>query len=194
MMAQGALDRALAESCPLALAAVNSVKSLPKGPLASFNAGMAAALCGDEPYAEKTITVLRQSYPKNAAVMQYYVPQLQAAAQLGVNEPAKALQSLIALGQFDGITLTPYLRGMAHAALGQMPLAIQDFQAVLAHRGSTFLLGGNVYPMAQLGVARAYAASHDRANSVLAYRQFLMLWAEADRGQPLMLEAIAKSK
>ena len=194
MLAQGALDRALAESCPAALAMVNGLKSLPKGPVASFNAGMAAALCGDEPYAEKTIAVLRQSYPKSTAVVQYYVPQLQAAAELGINEPAKALQSLIALGQFDGISLTPYLRGMAHAALGQMPLALQDFQTMLAHRGSAFLLGGNGYPMAELGVARAYAASHDRTNSVLAYRKFLMLWAEADRGQPLMAEALARSK
>jgi eukaryotic-like serine/threonine-protein kinase len=194
MLAQGALDRALAESCTVALAMVNGLKSLPKGPVASFNAGMAAALCGDEPYAEKTIAALRQSYPKSTAVVQYYVPQLQAAAELGINEPAKALQSLIALGQFDGISLTPYLRGMAHAALGQMPLALQDFQAVLAHRGSAFLLGGNVYPMAELGVARTYAASHDQTNSVLAYRKFLMLWAEADRGQPLMAEALARSK
>jgi serine/threonine-protein kinase len=111
-----------------------------------------------------------------------------------VNEPAKALQSLISQGQFDGTSLTPYLRGMAHAALGQMPPAIQDFQTVLAHRGSAMLLGGDVYPMAQLGLARAYAASRDRANSASAYRQFLMLWAEADRGQPLLVEALAKSK
>jgi eukaryotic-like serine/threonine-protein kinase len=194
MLAQGALDRALAESCTVALAMVNGVKNLPKGPVASFNAGMAAALCGDEPYAEKTIAALRQSYPKNTAVAQYYIPQLQAAAELGVNEPTKALQSLIALGQFDPISLTPYLRGMGHAGPGQMPFAVQDFQTVLAHRGSAFLLGGNVYPMAELGVARAYAASHDRTNSVLAYRQFLMLWAEADRGQPLMVEALARSK
>ncbi len=194
MLARGALDRALAESCTVALTMVNEVKGLPKGPVASFNAGMAAALCGDEPYAEKTVSALRQSYPKSTAVMQYYVPQLQAAAELGVNEPAKALQSLISQGQFDGTSLTPYLRGMAHAALGQMPPAIQDFQTVLAHRGSAMLLGGDVYPMAQLGLARAYAASRDRANSASAYRQFLMLWAEADRGQPLMVEALAKSK
>jgi serine/threonine protein kinase/tetratricopeptide (TPR) repeat protein len=194
MLAQGALDRALTESCTVALTMVNAVKSMPKGPVASFNAGMAAALCGDEPYAEKTIAALRQSYPKNTAVVQYYVPQLQAAAQLGINEPGKALQSLIALGQFDEISLTPYLRGMAHATLGQMPLSIQDFQTVLAHRGSAMLLGGNVYPMAALGVARADAANRDRMKSAIAYRQFLMLWAEADRGQPLMIEALAKSR
>jgi hypothetical protein len=56
------------------------------------------------------------------------------------------------------------------------------------------LLSGNVYPMAELGVARAYAASRDKTDSVEAYRRFLMLWKEGDRGQPLMVEALVKSK
>jgi serine/threonine-protein kinase len=194
MLAQGALDRALVESCAVALEMVNDVKSLPKGPVANFNAGMAAALCGDRPYAEKTIAVLQQGYPKSTAVSQYYVPQLQAAAEIGVNEPEKALETLTALEQYDQIPLTPYLRGMANAALGQMKAAILDFQIAQANRGSSLLLSGSVYPMAELGVARAYAASRDKTDSVEAYRRFLMLWKEADRGQPLLAEALAKSK
>jgi serine/threonine-protein kinase len=194
MLAQGALDRALVESCTVALEMVDDVKSLPKGPLASFNAGMAAALCGDKPYAEKTIAALQQSYPQSTAVAQYYVPELQAAAEMGVNEPEKALAALIALGQYDRISLIAYLRGMANAALGQMPAAVLDFQIVKAHRGSSFFVGGNVYPMAELGIARAYAASRDRNDGVEAYRRFLMLWKEADRGQPLIVEALAKSR
>jgi serine/threonine-protein kinase len=194
MLAQGALDRALVENCTVALEMVDDVKSLPKGPVASFNAGMAAALCGDQPYAEKTIAALQQSYPQSTAVAQYYVPQLQAAAEIGVNEPEKALDILIELEPYDQITLTPYLRGMANAALGQMPAAILDFQMAQAHRGSSLLLSGNVYPMAELGVARAYAASRDKTDSVEAYRRFLTLWKEADRGQPLLVEALAKSK
>jgi eukaryotic-like serine/threonine-protein kinase len=195
MLAQGALDRALAESCTVALEMVDDVKRLPKGPVASFNAGMAAALCGDQPYAEKTIAALQQSYPKSTAVAQYYVPQLQAAAEIGVNEPEKALGSLIALEQYDRISLTPYLRGMANAALGQMPAAILDFQIAQGQRGtSLLLLSGNVYPMAELGVARAHAASRDKTDSVEAYRRFSMLWKEADRGQPLIVEALTKSK
>jgi serine/threonine protein kinase len=194
MLAQGALDRALVESCTVALEMVDDVKSLPKGPLASFNAGMAAALCGDKPYAEKTIAALQQSYPQSTAVAQYYVPELQAAAEMGVNEPEKALDALIALGQYDRISLIAYLRGMANAALGQMPAAVLDFQIVKAHRGSSFFVGGNVYPMAELGIARAYAASRNRNDGVEAYRRFLMLWKEADRGQPLIVEALAKSR
>jgi serine/threonine protein kinase/tetratricopeptide (TPR) repeat protein len=194
MLAQGALDRALMESCTVALEMVDDVKSLPKGPVASFNAGMAAALCGDQPYAEKTIAALQQSYPRSTAVAQYYVPQLQAAAEIGVNEPEKALDSLIALEPYDQISLTPYLRGMANAALGQIPAAILDFQIVQSHRGSSFFVGGNIYPMAEQGVARAYAASRDKTESVEAYRRFLMLWREADRGQPLIVEAVARSR
>jgi eukaryotic-like serine/threonine-protein kinase len=194
MLAQGALDHALVGSCTVALEMVDDVKSLPQGPIASFNAGMAAALCGDQPYAQKTIAALQQSHPQNTAVMQYYVPQLQAATEIGVNEPEKALDSLIDLEQYDQISLTPYLRGMANEALGQMQAAILDYQIVQSHRGSSMLLSGDIYPMASLGVARAYAASHDKADSGEAYRRFLALWAEADRGLPLIVEATAKSK
>jgi eukaryotic-like serine/threonine-protein kinase len=194
MLAQAALDRSLAENCTAALELVDEVKSLPKGPAASFNAGMAAALCGDQPYAEKTIAALQQSYPQSTAVARYYVPELQAAAEIGINEPEKALDSLIAIEPYDGISLTPYLRGMTHAALGQMPAAILDFQAVQAQRGSAFLLGGNSYSMAEVGVARAYASSRDKADSVQTYRRFLMLWRDADPGQPLKVESLARAK
>jgi serine/threonine-protein kinase len=194
MLAQGALDRALIESCTVALEMVDDVKGLPKGPVASFDAGMAAALCGDQPYALRTIKVLQESYPQNTAVAKYYVPQLQAAAEIGVNEPEKALDSLTALEPYDEIPLTPYLRGMANAALGQTSAAVLDFQTAQAHRGRSFLLSGNVYPMSELGVARAYAARRAKVSSVEAYRRFLTLWRRADREQPLMVEALAKSK
>jgi eukaryotic-like serine/threonine-protein kinase len=194
MLAQGALDRALTESCTTALEMVDEVKNLPKGAVASFNAGMAAALCGDQTYAEKVIAALQQDYPRGTAVTQYYVPQLQAAAEIGVNEPEKALGELIDLEPYDQMSLTPYLRGMANAALGQMPAAILDFQTVEAHRGAALLLGGTVSPMAEVGIARAQATNRDKADSVAAYRRFLVEWGEGDQQQPLIVEASAKSK
>jgi hypothetical protein len=111
-----------------------------------------------------------------------------------VNEPEKALDTLIALEQRDQVSLAPYLRGMANAALGQMPAAIVDFRIAQAHRGSSLLLSGDLYPMADLGIARAHAASRNKAESVEGYRRFLTLWKEADRGQPLLAEAMAKSR
>jgi tetratricopeptide (TPR) repeat protein len=194
MLAQGALDRALAEHCAVALEMVSEVRSLPMGPVASFNAGMAAALCGDKTYAQKAIVGLQESFPRNSDVAQYYVPELEAAADIGVNEPAKALPILMETRAQEEISLIPYLRGLAHLAVGQMPLAIDDFKTVLAHRGLAFLMGGSVYPMAEMGAARAYAANGDKVDSVESYRQFLRLWREADRGQSRLVEAAAKGR
>jgi serine/threonine-protein kinase len=193
LLAQGALDRALAESCTTALQMADEVRSLPKGVVASFNAGMAAALCGDEPYAEKTIAALQQNFPQNTAVAQYYVPELQAAAEIGVNEPARSMQTLNDLSKYDAISMAPYLRGMAHAALGQMSPAILDFQVVERH-GGVWALQGNVLPMAKLGEARAYTASRNMPESVKAYQEFVTLWDSSDGKQALMNEALVRSK
>jgi serine/threonine protein kinase/tetratricopeptide (TPR) repeat protein len=194
MLAQGALDRALIEECSVALEMAGEARGLPKGPTASFHAAMAAALCGDKTYAAKTIAELQQSFPRSTKVAESYVPELEAAAEIGVNEPAKALHVLEDIKAHDQTSLTPYLRGLAHAAVGQMPLAIIDFQAVLVHRGVALAAGSNVYPMAAMGAARAYAASGDKADSVVAYRKFLALWGDADQNQPRMREALARSK
>jgi len=193
MLAQGALDRALMENCTAALELVDEVKSLPKGPIASFNTGMAAALCGDQTFAEKIAGTLQENYPQNTAAMQYLIPQLQAAAEIGVNQPEKALEPLTGLESYDQISITPYLRGLANAALGQMPAAILDFQIVLDHRG-TALSVSNAFPMAEINVARAHGVTRDKHNSVEAYRRFLVLWRNADQNQPLTIAAMAKSK
>ena len=194
MLAQGALDRAFAEKCTVALAMVDELRGMAKGPNASFNTALAAALCGDQTYADKSVVQLLQQFPQSTAVTQWYVPELRAATDLGVNEPGKALQELIAAGQNDRSPLTAYLRGLARLALGQSGAAIGDLNTVLAHRGFAFTLGGTLYPMAEINLARAYSNGRDRSDSVAAYRRFLVLWAEADRGQPLMTEALARSR
>jgi len=170
LLAQGALDHALAESCPVALAMVEEGKDLPKGPVASYKAGMAAALCGDQPYAIKTALALQQYFPRNTAVVQDYAPQLKAAAAIGINEPAKAITYLEASGQYDQTLFAAYLRGMAHTALGQTPQAILDFQIVLARCGEASMQEGNLYPMAGINVARNYKNGRIQPERADAYR------------------------
>jgi serine/threonine-protein kinase len=157
MLAQGALDRALAENCGDALTMVREMKDWARGPVASFNAGMASALCGDRTYAEKAMADLLQLYPQNTAVMQYYVPDLEAAVAFGAKDPVSALSVLTRVEQYDQVSLTPYLRGLAHVAVDKTPQAIADFQTVLAHRGADFILGSDVYPMAKIALARMSA-------------------------------------
>jgi eukaryotic-like serine/threonine-protein kinase len=170
LLAQGALDHALAESCPVALAMVEEGKGLPKGPVASFNAGMAAALCGDQPYAIKTVLSLQQDFPRNTAVVQEYAPELKAAAAIGINEPGKAIPNLGASENDNQTLFAAYLRGMAHTALGQTPEATIDFQEVLARRGEASMQDGELYPMAGISVARNYKSSRTQPEKVETYR------------------------
>jgi eukaryotic-like serine/threonine-protein kinase len=193
MLAQGALNRALTENCTVALEMVNEGEELSTGALASFHAGMAAALCGAQPYAEKIAAQLQQEYPQSNVVTQSYVPLLQAASEIGVNEPAKALQLITNLNPADPMQLTPYLRGMAEAALGDLPAATLDFQTVQTHRGAALLGGGDVYPMADMQLARAYAEERATLNSIESYNNFLALWRGGSYEQPLLAEALAKT-
>ncbi len=193
MLAQGALNRALTENCTVALEMVNEGKDLSAGPLANFHAGLAAGLCGDQPYAEKIAAELQQEYPQSNVVTKSFVPLLQAAAEIGVNDPAKALQVITTPSPADPMPLAPYLRGMAEAMLGDLSAATLDFQDVQTHRGAALLSGGAVYPMAEMQSARAYAEERDKSNSVSSYQRFLALWGAASYEQPLLAEALAKS-
>ena len=143
---------------------VGEMNDLARGPVAKFNAGMAAALCGDRAYTQKAMIDLLQSYPQNTAVAQYYVPDLEAAVALGARDPARALTVLTRVGQYDQVSLTPYLRGLAHVAEDEAPLAVTDFQTVVAHRGADFVLGSDVYPRAKTALARV---STMRASAVV---------------------------
>jgi len=191
VLAQAALDRALTGGCAQAKLVAAEGSSENAGVTALFDFGMAAALCGDRTGAERTIRDLKDRFPQNVAVVQYLTPNLRAAEAIAAKDPALALDALAGLGQYDPISLTPYLRGLARFEAGQAALAASDFQLVLNHRGAVFIQGSAVYPMAQLGLARALAASGDRMGSIAAYRSFLGLWSNADEGQPLVNEASA---
>ncbi len=169
-------------------------EKLPGGLIASFDAGMASALCGDKAGAERAIAALQQSFPHSTAVTGYYVADLQAAMALSANDAKGALAALAPAAPYDDVSLTPYLRGLAHLASGDAKLAVADFQIIVDHRGAAFIGGSNVYPMAQIGLARAYGALGDKVNSKAAYQRFAALWQDGDRGQALLDEALAKGR
>jgi len=192
LLAQGALDQALAGECGAGMDMTRMAAGYGAlGMSASFHAGMAAALCGDKELAQQEIAALEHDWPEASAVSGYYLPDLNAAVALGAHDPQAALDALNGARPYDLISLTPYLRGLAHVALHQDQMGIVDFQTVLGHRGTAVTGGSDVYPMAEIGVARAFAASGDKANSVQAYRRFLELWRRGDVGQKLRVEAIA---
>jgi predicted Zn-dependent protease len=79
------------------------------------------------------------------------------------------------------------LRGQAFLALGKPTDAGAEFQAILDHRGESPL--GQLYPLAQLGVARAAAAAGDSGKAREAYDLFLVAWRDADPDLAFVREA-----
>ncbi len=194
LLSQGAVNRALLGDCADSLAMAHEAEAHQLGITALFNTGLSYALCGDSARAQQAMSLLQQRYPQSFAVRSFYLADIGAALALHNNDPASALALLGPARQYDLISVTPVLRGRANVALKRVQVGIVDFQTVLSHRGLPFIVGSVVYPVAQIGVARAFADTGDAGNSAEAYRRFLNLWKDADPRQPLLVEAQAHSR
>jgi len=194
MLARAAMNRALTGDCDAAAQTMNEAAALPKGPDALFGVGMAAALCGRSDVAAAAIRALETGFAQNLMVSGCFLPDIRAAIALHAGNGPAALSALEGARAYDLISPTAYLRGMAHVAAGQEPSAIIDFQAVLGHRGAAEVADNDVYALAQIGLARVYAATGDSGNSAATYKEFLKVWDGGDPGHPLMVEALAKSR
>ena len=79
-----------------------------------------------------------------------------------------------------------YLRGLAYLQAQKAPEAANEFHRVIDQgpvRGIRF------YPLAHLGLARAFALQGDNAKSKAAYQAFLTLWKDADSSIPILKQA-----
>jgi len=197
-LAHAALDRALASDCTTAqsLLQEREAAAIPAGPNASYTAGMASAFCGNKDAAQKSLDALNgySGITQSFAAQGFYIPNLTAAIKWLSGDSAGALTTLQAIQKYDALSLAPYLRGTIHISAKQGPLALADFQELMQQRGTTTLVTPLAYPMAQMGIARAYFASNDSANSRASYKKFLTLWSNPDRSSVVMLEAQQRSK
>ena len=134
-----------------------------------------------------------------------YLPALRALAAMNRRDPAKALETTqvatpydLAVpgtsfysGAFFGAMYPVYVRGLAYSRMGRHREAAAEFQKILDHPG--IMLNDPMGPLARLQLARALAASGDRAKSAAVYQDLLTLWKDADPDIPLVQEARAES-
>jgi hypothetical protein len=85
-----------------------------------------------------------------------------------------------------------YYRAQAYLDAGEHAKAVDEFKAVIAHRGRPEW--GIFAPLAQLGLARAYALQGNLENSRKAYDDFFTTWKEADPDIPILRQASAEYK
>ena len=82
------------------------------------------------------------------------------------------------------------MRGQTYLALHQGAEAAAEFQKILDHRG--IVIDDPIGALAHLQLARALVLAGDKTKAQTAYRDFLMLWKEADPDIPVLKQAQAE--
>src|SRR6202790_1402124 len=137
-------------------------------------------------------------------------PAIQAQLALERKNPIPALNALqaaspIELGQIAFVVnisclYNVYVRGAAYLAAGQGNAAAAEFQKILDHSGIVWNCWTGA--LAHLGVARANAlqartsqgadADAARVRALVAYKDFLTLWKDANPDIPILKQAKAE--
>lgn len=172
-------------------AKVQTAKALgmPHSPLTMANAANALATCGEFSQAQTIIAELTRRSPNDTVLNKILLPLVQARIELQRGNPAQAIQFLETTRPFEGYALfqIAYLRGQAYLNQQKAAGAAVEFQKILDHRG--WQPTSPLYPLAQLGFARAAALSGDTTKARKAYQDFFALWKDADPDLHLLQEA-----
>jgi DNA-binding winged helix-turn-helix (wHTH) protein/tetratricopeptide (TPR) repeat protein len=116
------------------------------------------------------------------------LPLLRAAL---ATEHGKPLDAVVALEPARPYEMANYsvLTQRAGACLkaGRPEMAAAEYQKILANRGVDPL--STLYPLAHLGLARAYALQNNQAGSRSEYEKFFGMWKDADADVPVLKQA-----
>jgi serine/threonine protein kinase/tetratricopeptide (TPR) repeat protein len=176
----------------------------------AVEAALAYAMAGDTAQAQTTAQWLNKKYPLDTQLQWVWLPAIRAQVALTRNHPADAIDHLrrtlppIEYGQIEFINqiscmYPTYIRGQAFLQAGKGGEAVAEFQKLLDHSGIVWNCWTGV--LGRLGVARANAlqvkaskGTDDaaRTRALAAYKDFLILWKDADPDIPILKQARAE--
>lgn len=162
-----------------------------RGRVAMGSAASAYAVCRDNSRAQSLIDELLKAYPNDTAIGSIVAPGIKAQIEKNKGRRAEALQLLESIRRYDLGTVAgfgnTYLRGLTYLEEGQAGEAAKEFQRIIDARSLDHF--SEIYPLAQLGLARALAKSGDSAKGRVAYQNLLVFWKDADRDLPPLQQA-----
>jgi eukaryotic-like serine/threonine-protein kinase len=184
-------NRAVLGKCDDVPRQVRAALALDKTRPTLAQAAFVSALCNDRKTVPTLLANLATTYPADTLVNQVTIPQSRAALALAAHQPTEVLRELEGSKQFDLVSSGAYLRGQAYLGVHDGANAIEAFRAATLYRGATLaaLLPWQYYPQAQLGLARAYVMTDNKAMAKTAYEAFFTTWKTADPDLPQLLTA-----
>jgi tetratricopeptide (TPR) repeat protein len=120
-----------------------------------------------------------------------FAPEIRAVLALRRGKPLDAVADMAPTQRFEMRAFdSPYLNGRVDLAAGEAPNAAAEFRKVIDNPGIEPT--SPLYPLAQLGLARALTAEHDVAGAKKAYQQLFAEWKSADPDLPPLIAARAE--
>ena len=159
--------------------------------LGLMNCARALGDAGDAAQVEALATKLDRLFPEDTLQQKILLPVIRSIIERKRGNLAKAVDLLAPVTQYPNVVVF-YYRAQAYAAAGDHADAAADFETVIDHRGWP---DWEVFaPLAQLGLARAYAMQGNREDSRKAYDDFFTTWKNADPDIPILRQAKAEYK
>jgi len=145
------------------------------------------AALGDASLAEQFLAA--HSTPTPDTLMTYvYLPRVKAAVALQHGRPLDAIAALEPATPYEMRDYTvPALRGEAYLKLRLAEPAIAEYRKILDNPGINPI--SVLYPLAHLGLARAYAMQGKAAQAQPEYEALFNLWKNADPDLPVLQQA-----
>jgi serine/threonine protein kinase/tetratricopeptide (TPR) repeat protein len=189
VIAEQALNEALAGEADRARTDVQSATTISRGPETAWTASLAAAFSGQTQRASELARLYQDQQPPAPDVVNAQVPILQAAIALADKDGGAALAVLNNAAPFEVVAgpWLPYLRGLAQATQGNHTDAARHFRTVIAHPGNQAT--SIVHSLALLQLARANRDSGQAADARRGYADFATMMSGADPRHPLVAAA-----
>ncbi len=185
LLAVQAESEALVGDAKLARELAERALRISKGADVEGVASFALAVMGDSAGAEKLVEDLNRRFMQNTLVQANYLPVTRAQLALNRKDTAGALKALQAAAAYElgdmhrsNVMYPVYMRGVAYFSAHENEKAAAEFRKIVEHR--SLVLGDPIAALAELGLARAYAAAGDAGKAKRTYAELLTNWKNAD--------------
>jgi len=160
-------------------------------PTHEMNVADIYARAGMDAKARQLVDEATKQRPLDTFIQSVNGPMIRAVLEMNQGHADRAVELMKPAEPYDrGNTEPLYTRASALLMAGRGADAVMEFQRVLNLKN--YLPQDPLVSFAQLGLARAYAATGDKEKARAAYQDFFALWKDADPDVPLLQQAKAE--
>ncbi len=184
------LGRGMVGLCDGNEAVVKQALGLDKSKQTQMAAGLTAAVCGNGKLVLPMLEELSRKYPEDTLIQDVYLPLSKGYVALAAGQPQQAVAEGEPAKPYSATYPALCLQGVAYLQLHDAGNAVNVFKAATQYRAAMLLSGiGACYPVAQLGLARAYVMEGNKADAKKAYEALFETWKDADADLPMLVAA-----